>query len=52
MLDKLKQMLINGDFENSDDLLIALEQMSDDQKELLKVAYDLGHDAGFEEAEE
>lgn len=52
MIKELKARLRSHEFENSDDLLVALEQMSYEQQRVVLLAYDLGHDAGFEEAEE
>lgn len=52
MLKELRTRLVAREFENSDGLLFAFEQMSDEQKKVVQLAYQLGEDAGFEQAEE
>lgn len=51
MLKELRARLAAGEFENSDDLLFALDHMSNEQKQVVQLAYQLGEDAGFEQAE-
>lgn len=52
MLKELREQLLAGEFENSDELLRALDQMTHAQKQVVLLAYQLGEDAGFEQASE
>lgn len=50
MLDKIKQVLAKGDVENADQLLQAFHTLSSMQQNLLHLAFQLGEDAGYEDA--